>query len=199
MGMDFYKFEIKGVDTTNDIPDIFHSSNLGDLWNNELIAVRYNERFQKWFNQSGFETLKIRKQRSIDWANFEKTYPQFANYAIVDYADTPTQEYNFIQVEDNHTGETTLIGGEDLPIPYLEEKYVFLNFKEVGYMRKPFYGNLDGYHKLKEIDSVEYEDALVFVYNKNEMNALKPFTYDEKLFDGFIEDMKPTHIFHFNW
>lgn len=200
MGMDFYKFEIKGVNVSEDLPDFFHVDDINKMWDMGVLCLKNTSRFQAWFDKSGFSSLKVRKMYSIDWDKFINS-PEINKGCdnIVDYNDGANKEFNFIQTEDKNTGETFLFGKED--IPYLEEDYVFLDFKEIGYMRRPFSGDfsIQGYEALKKISHLEYEEANMYFYTLEELNSLKPFTNSQKLFASLYEDFNEKFIFHVNW
>lgn len=200
MGMDFYKLEIKSVNLNEDLPCCFHADDINQMWESGVLCLKNNERFKKWFEKTGFKSLKIRKLYSIDWDKFinsPKINKGCSN--VVDYDDGANQAFNFIQTEDKETGQTFLFGKDD--IPYMEEDYIFLDFKENGYIRRPFKedSSVQGYEALKQISSVEYEEANMYLYTKEEMDKLKPFTYDQKFFASLYDEFNEKTIFHINW
>ncbi len=219
MGMDVMRYSVVRTISVEEFNPIFSEDGYCDLMDN-FHKIKVDERTKNWLNKVELNTDHIRFEKEFDWETWIENHPEYENHKYIDYVihgDDP----HWIHLE-SPDGESILLDKTNAVFPYRDNVFIFVEAKEIGYMRKPFRHSdapviqqgdaivltvtnfsdkgRDGFGELKKIDPVQTEEANVYVFDKSQLQKLKQYSYDPKYFkEAFMDNWEYNHYVLFNW
>jgi hypothetical protein len=214
MGMDVFRFEVIRALTNAEAQAHLKS----EEYNEDIQSLDMSPRLAEWMVKNNIGPEFIFKSQDYDWEAWFEKNPQYKDWHFADYDLHEESNPRWLQLE-SPDGKTVLI---DDGFIMKNTEYLFVETKEIGYMRKPFRHSetpnrvegdtlvltvtnfsdkgKDGYEQLKKIDPKQTEEANVEIFNLEQVESLKSYTCDEEYFEQmFMKDWKPNHYVLFNW
>jgi hypothetical protein len=190
----------------------------GQEYNENILELELNERVLAWMEQNNIGQEFINTIQDYDWKAWFEKNPQYKDYNFGNYDLNHNTSHKWFEMLDPE-GKTVLF---DDGFIYMDRKILTLETKQVGYMRKPFRhsetpsrveGNTlilsvtnfsdegeKGFDELKKIDEKQTEEANVFIFDVNQLDRIKKYSYSPEDFESaFIKDWKPNQFVQFNW
>lgn len=214
MGMDVSRYEvIKALDPKQALLFI-----QGQEYNEKIRELEVDERVLAWMEKTNIGKEFITTIQDYDWKAWFEKNPQYKDYNFGNYELSDNASKKWFEMLDSE-GKTVLF---DDGFIYMDRQILTVETKEIGYMRKPFRHSETpsrvegdtviltvinfsdegekGFDELKKIDAKQTEEANVFVFDVNQLDVIKKYTYSEEEFENsFMKDWKPNHFVQFNW
>lgn len=227
MGMDVFHYKIESILGKNEVSPIYNGEYF-DCENQNILTIVLDQRMKNWLSKTDLDQECIRTFKEFDWKKWLDKFPQY-NPKSSHYDGWVFEDYRLVgdkndwmhlTKETESQTETEILKAG---FTYIEKEVIFLNVKEVGYMRKPFRHSqtpirsegdsiiitVDNFSEygwgaqeyMRKISTEQTDNANLFVFEKLHLNELINYTNDKKMFSQmFIENFhEENSLILFNW
>lgn len=224
MGMDVQHYLVNYIISEDKIPTTFQNPH--EYGADEKISIEQNNKMFLWNSSisqwltSLYPDIQPRQTAAPDWELYLDTLGyNLEDWEVTAISDRFPDTQPFIEITNIQTNETKLLSDN---IPMINYEFVFVNIKELGYMRKPFqHSDTEPYVEndtlvftvtnfsdqgkkalelLKKIDPVGAENCCVYLFDINQVFEFTEFSNAPNVWkENFYNNFEKNSFIYLSW